>query len=127
MFGNVPYIPRWNGKPHCICLHTLTASETNHSQVKKEDLSIVFGVKKFYQYVYVHGRGFNPITDHRPLTTILGPKRGISLLAAASLQHWAILSSAYDYAIQYKSTNHHCNADGLSRLPFLQLTNHLEV
>ena len=51
------------------------------------------------------------------LTSSLGPKKGIPSLAAARLQRWALLLSAYDYVIQYKSTNHHCNADGLSRLP----------
>ena len=42
-------------------------------------------------------------------------------MAAARLQRWATLLSAYDYHIQYKSThshsNAHSNADGLSRLP----------
>ena len=47
----------------------------------------------------------------------MGPKKGIPSLAAARLQRWAILLSAYDYTIQYKSTTNHGNADGLSRLP----------
>ena len=55
--------------------------------------------------------------DHKPLTSILGPKRGIPSLAAARLQRWAVLLSAYNYDIKYKTTNDHCNADGLSRLP----------
>ncbi len=38
-------------------------------------------------------------------------------MAAARLQRWAILLSAYKYEIQYKSTHEHSNADGLSRLP----------
>ena len=47
----------------------------------------------------------------------MGPKKGIPSLAAARLQRWAIVLSAYDYSIQYKSTTDHGNADGLSRLP----------
>ena len=78
-------------------------------------------MKKFHQYLY--GRKFTLITDHKPLTTILGPKKGIPSLAAACLQRWAILLSAYDYIIRYKSTHDHCNADGLSRLP-LPSVNH---
>ena len=38
-------------------------------------------------------------------------------LAAARLQRWAILLSAYCYDIEFKPTGKHANADGLSRLP----------
>ena len=38
-------------------------------------------------------------------------------MAAARLQRWALLLSAYTYDIQYKPTESHSNADGLSRLP----------
>ena len=65
-------------------------------------------MKKFHQYL---------ITDHKPLTAIFGAKKGIPTLAAARLQRWALLLSAYNYEIQYKSTDTHSNADGLSRLP----------
>ena len=102
-------------RPVAFASRTLSATERNYAQLEKEALSFVFGVKKFHQYLY--GRRFTLIMDHKPLTAILGPKRGIPSLAAARLQRWALLLSAYDYAIQYKSTNHHCNADGLSRLP----------
>lgn len=54
------------------------------------------------------------VTDHKPLTTIFGPKKGIPPLAAARLQRWAILLSAYQYEIKFRN---HGNADGLSRLP----------
>ena len=57
------------------------------------------------------------VTDHKPLVTILGPKSGIPTLAAARLQRWAILLSAYQYDIEYRSTAKHANADFLSRLP----------
>ena len=36
---------------------------------------------------------------------------------ASTLGCWAILLSAYNYDIQFKSTSTHANADGLSRLP----------
>ena len=57
------------------------------------------------------------VTDHKPLVTLLGPKSGIPTLAAARLQRWAILLSAYQYEIEYRSTLKHGNADCLSRLP----------
>lgn len=81
---------------------------------------IGFCVKKFHRYLY--GRKFTLATDHKPLTTILGPKKGIPLLAASRLQRWAVLLSAYDYNICYKSTTDHGNANGFSRLPLPSAT-----
>ena len=107
--------PDGSERPIAFASRTLTTSEKNYAQLEKEALSLVFGIKKFHQYLY--GRRFTLITDHKPLTTILGPKKGIPSLAAARLQRWAIHLSAYDYKIQYKSTHAHSNADGLSRLP----------
>eukprot|EP00731_Ephydatia_muelleri_P002173 Em0001g2173a len=54
---------------------------------------------------------------HKPLTTILGPKTGVPPLAAARLQRWALLLSAYEYDLEFRPTAQHANADGLSRLP----------
>ena len=48
---------------------------------------------------------------------MLGPKSGIPTLAAARLQRWALLLAAYQYDIEYRSTEKHVNADCLSRLP----------
>ena len=108
-------LPDGSEHPIAFASRTLSASEKNYTQLEKEALSLVFGVKKFHQYLY--GRRFTLITDHQPLTTILGPKKGIPSLAAARLQRWALLLSAYVYDIKYKSTHCHGNADGLSRLP----------
>ena len=91
---------------------TLTSSEQKCAQIEKEVLSLVFGIKKFHQYLYA--RKFFLITDHKPLTAIFGPKKGIPTLAAARLQRWAILLSAY---IVYRPTKLHANADALSRIP----------
>ena len=78
---------------------------------KKEALSLVFGVKKFHQFLY--GRHFTLVTDHKPLTAILGPKNGMPSLAAARKKRWALLLSGYSHDIHF----HHGNADGLSCLP----------
>ena len=102
-------------RPVAYASRTLTSSEQNYAQMEKEALSLVYGIKKFHPYLY--GREFQLLTDHKPLTTILGPKTGIPSLAAATLQCWALILSAYKYQIQYKPTKAHGNADGLSRLP----------
>ena len=44
-------------------------------------------------------------------------REGIPSLAAARLQRWALLLSAYDYNIEYKRSREHSNAGVLSRLP----------
>ena len=96
-------------------LRSLSAPKTNYSQLEREAAPLIFGKNKFHQYIY--GRNFTLITDHKPLTAILGPKKGIPTLAAARLQHWALLLSAYNYNIQFKPSAAHGNADELSRLP----------
>ena len=83
-------------KPIAFASKTLNSSQRNYSQLEKEALSIIFGVKKFYQYLY--GRQFSLITDHRPLTTIFGPKNAIPSMAAASLQRWALFLSGFKAA-----------------------------
>ena len=65
----------------------------------------------------LYARKFSLITDHKPLTAIFGPKKGIPTLPAARLQHWAILLSPYRYDIVYCPTKLHANTDALSRIP----------
>ena len=101
-------------KPIAYASRSLSASEQNYSMIKKEALVIVFGIKKFHQYLF--GRRFSLLTDHRPLTLLLGPKRGIPVLAASHLQRWAIQLSTYQYDIEYRASKDHANADA-SRLP----------
>ena len=72
-------------------------------------------MKKFHAYLY--GCEFTLVTDHKPLTEILGPKKGIPPLATARLQRWALLLSAHKYQVEFRPTEKHANADGLSRLP----------
>ncbi|XP_044183208.1 uncharacterized protein LOC122963885 [Acropora millepora] len=48
---------------------------------------------------------------------ILGPKSAVPALAAARMQRWALILSAYDYDLMYRRSEEHSNSDGLSRLP----------
>ena len=81
--------------PIAYASRTLSSSERNYAQIKREALSIVYGVKKFHQFLY--GRKFTLVTDHQPLLVLLGPKPAIPTMAAARMQRLAIVSSAYDY------------------------------
>ena len=107
--------PNGDEKPIAFASRTLSTAEKNYPQIEKEALSIVFGIKKFHQYLY--GRKFDLITDHKPLAAILRPTKAIPSLAAARMQRWALLLSAYSYDISYRPTKEHANADCLSRLP----------
>ena len=107
--------PDGSEQPIEYASRTLTKSERNYAQGEKEALLLVFGIKRFHKYLY--GRHFTLLTDHKPLLSILGPKRAIPPLAAAQMQRWALLLSAYSYDLEFRSTDLHANADSLSRLP----------
>ena len=107
-----PTYPDGTERPIAYASRTLTQSEKNYAQLEKEALALVFGVHQF-----LYGRKFTLFTDHKPLTTILGPYNSIPTLAAARLQRWALILSAYTYEIRFRYTEEHANADCLSRLP----------
>ena len=103
-------------RPISYASRTLSKAEQNYSQIEKEALSIIFGLKKFHQYLY--GWKFLLVTDHQPLVKIFEPKTGISSVVAGQLQRWALCLAGYQYDIvYYKPTQKHGNADGLSRYP----------
>ena len=102
-------------RPIAFASRTLSASENNYAQVEKEALSLVFGVKRFHQFLY--WRKFTLVTDHKPLQAILGLKYAVPTLAAARMQRCALVLSAYDYDLAYRRSEEHSNADALSRLP----------
>lgn len=102
-------------KPIAFASCTLNSAQRNYSQIEREAAAIIFGVEKFYQYLW--GRKFLLITDHKPLLAIFGPKNGFPERTAHRLQRWAIKLGAYQYTIIYRSTEKHGNADGLSRIP----------
>ena len=97
-------LPDGTEKPISYASKTLSRSEARYSQIEKEALSIIFGLKKFHQYVY--GRKFSLVTDHKPLLTIFNPHKGINSTAANRIQRWALLLAGYDYDINYNFTRH---------------------
>ncbi len=108
-------MPDGTERPISFASRTLNAAEKNYSQIDKEALGIVCGVKRFHLYLY--GRHFKLITDHKPLLTILSPSKGTNATTAARLQRYALFLAGHDYTIEYKNTKCHGNCDSLSRLP----------
>ncbi|GFR31114.1 uncharacterized protein K02A2.6 [Trichonephila clavata] len=107
--------PDGSERPIAFASRTLSGSEKKYSQIDKEALSIVWAVKKFY--LYLKGRRFTLITDHKPLVAIFGSKRGLPVLAATRLLHYALILQSFEFNIIFRKTIEHGNADFLSRLP----------
>ena len=102
-------------RPVGYASRTLSKAESNYSQLDKEALAIIFGVRKFHQYLFV--RHFEIKTDHKPLTHIFQESQATPTMASGRIQRWALTLGAYDYAIQHREGKAHANADALSRLP----------
>ena len=84
-------------RPIAFESRTLSKVEQNYSQIKKEGLAIIFGVKKSHQYVY--GHLFQIITDHKPLLGLLHEHKSIPSMAASRIQRWTIILSADNYEL----------------------------
>lgn len=102
-------------KPVAFVSRSLAPAEKKYSQLDKEALAIIFGVKRFHQYLF--GRHFTILSDHKPLQHLFNEHSATSPLTSARIQRWALTLGAYDYSIAYKAGVAHANADMLSRLP----------
>ena len=102
-------------KPIAFTSRSLAPAERKYSQIKKERHAIVFGVKKFHQYLF--GSHFTILSDHKPLQFLFSESKGTPTMASARIQRWAVTLGTYDYSISYKPGEQHANADLLSRLP----------
>ena len=87
----------------------------HYQLLEREALGIIFGVKRFNQYLY--GCSFILATDHHPLCKLFGHADGARPVAAARMQRWALILSAYSYKIEYIAGSTNSCADCLSCLP----------
>ena len=62
---------------------SLQPAEKQYSQIEKEALGIIFAVTKFHRYL--HRRRLILQTNHKPLITIFGPKKGLPVYTANRL------------------------------------------
>ena len=118
-------MPDGTERPIEMASRTLTAAERNYSQIEKEALSIIWGLKKYHKYLYA--RRFTLVTDHKPLIFILKENKGIPEMGASRILRWAITLSSYQYHIEYRPTGEHANADVCSRYPLERKEQDCEV
>ena len=84
-------------RPIAFASKTLSVAKRKYSQLEKEGLAIVFGVKNLDK-----NSKLDPTT--RPLQHLFNEHRPIPLQASARIQRWALTLSAYDCTISYKQS-----------------------
>ncbi|KAJ7993898.1 hypothetical protein DPEC_G00259470 [Dallia pectoralis] len=62
-------------RPLGFMSRTLTPAEKRYSELNKEGLAIIFGIKRFHKYIY--GRTFTISTDHKPLISLFHEKKPV--------------------------------------------------
>ncbi|XP_063629211.1 uncharacterized protein K02A2.6-like [Cydia splendana] len=102
-------------RPVMFASRTMNVHERNYGQIDKEAAAIVFGLKKFHQFI--SGRKITIRTDHKPLLGLFEPKKPIPNVISPRMLRWALLLNSYDYSIQYVEGKKLGNADALSRWP----------
>ena len=108
-------MPDGSEQPIGYVSRTLNSAERHYSQLEKEGLSCVFGIKRFYLYLF--GHPFTLITDHKPLLGFLDGQKPTSPQASARIRQWSLYMSMFEYTLQFRSTSAHANADAFSRRP----------
>ena len=71
-------MPDGSDRPIVYASRTLNTAECNYSQLEKEGLACIFGVKKFHDYIF--GRHFELVTDYKPLLGLIKEDRASSVI-----------------------------------------------
>ncbi|XP_065224410.1 uncharacterized protein K02A2.6-like [Planococcus citri] len=93
----------------CYISRSLSAVERRYSQTEKEALALVFAVERLK--IYLLGRTFELVTDHKPLQTIFGTRSK----PCARIERWVLRMQGFKYVIRYAPGKNNI-ADPLSRL-----------
>ena len=80
--------PDGSERPIGYASRTPNEAERNHSQLEKEGLSLVFGIKKFCAYLF--GKPFELVTDHQSLLGLLKEERPTFPQASARIRRWSL-------------------------------------
>ena len=99
MFG--PHNGWWHPETHYICITYTFQAWTSICSDWVWGFSLGIWSTAFPTDLY--GHPFILVTDHHTLCKIFGSKQGISPMAAARMQRWALTLSAYQYTIEHIS------------------------
>ncbi|XP_060538726.1 uncharacterized protein K02A2.6-like, partial [Pantherophis guttatus] len=108
-------LPNGSEAPIAYFSKTMSGAERNYSQLDKEALAIVAGVKRFHEYLY--GRRFTVVTDHKPLLGLLAGDQPTPTFMSPRMTRWAIFLAGYSYRLVHQPGTAIGNADALSRCP----------
>lgn len=89
---------------------SLSDVEKRYCQTEKEALALVWAIEHFRMYLYGL-KGFELITDHKPLEVIFGPRSKPS----ARIERWVLRLQGYNYKTIYRPGKNNL-ADPFSRL-----------
>ncbi|XP_065073044.1 uncharacterized protein LOC135697359 [Ochlerotatus camptorhynchus] len=106
-------------RPIQFASQTLNRTQQRYMQIDKEAYAIVLGVKKFFQYLY--GRKFVLITENQAISKIFSESKGLPVMSALRMQHYATYLQSFDYEIRFRKSADHANADALSRMPLKRM------
>ena len=70
-------------QPVAYASRTLAPAERNYSQLKKEGLAIIFGVKRFHSYLF--GHKFVILSDHKTLRYLFKEDKSTPVMASARI------------------------------------------
>lgn len=76
-------MPNGDARPIAFASRSLSKAKTNYAQIEREAFSLVYGVKKFHNYLF--GRHFTLVTDHKPLVTIFVTKDWYTCVSRAKV------------------------------------------
>lgn len=99
---------------------SLSQAEKNYSQYDREALAVVFGLKKFYKFVY--GHHVSIFTDCEALPPIFSGRKDFGGVINSRFLRWLLFVQNYDFEIRHRPSKQTVNADALSRLPCEDVT-----
>ena len=99
--------PHGSEKPVRFASGTLTETKKKYSQVEKEALACVYGVKHFH--AYLPGHRFMLQTDHEPQQTLFGESKAVPPHTSNRIQRWAWTLALYEYSIKTLSAEKQVN------------------
>ncbi|XP_013913085.1 PREDICTED: LOW QUALITY PROTEIN: uncharacterized protein LOC106542012 [Thamnophis sirtalis] len=93
-------LPNGSEAPVAFYSRTLSLAECNYSQIDKEALAAVSGIKRFHDYLY--GRHLTLVTDHKPLLGLLAGDKPTPPILSPRMTRWTEFLAAYSYTLQYR-------------------------